>query len=242
VHWVNILLPIATLIIGSALTMAGQALSDRRREASERRARREQFRVANFDMHRTAMLEMQEVARDLASAVISESLRRKQSGDYDFFDSYGAKTKENYLAFGTYLSWMEQVQERTRSVGIPEGERDAFTAEVLERASEVTEVAKESKSHAEALGKRLEERSPFQEEFVKFMKTMRLCMYRSGSNTVVRYGEEYIQAVAAWNGHLVSKGEGELHEQLRKSGARLNRALANALTSGPYDTFKDDGD
>jgi hypothetical protein len=241
-HWLNILLPIATLIIGSVLTMLNQSLSDRRREASERRARREQFRTSNFDMHRTAMLEMQEMVRDLTGAVISERSRRDRSGDCEYFDSFRARSREPYRRLIDNWDWMERAAARIKNEGASEDERKEFAKEINKRASEVAEAAAESKSYAEKVNNYLDWRWPFNEEFIKYIRNLRLCMLRSGSNTVVQCGEEYIQAVAKWNEHIGSKGSGELYEQVVKSRARLDRALSNALTSGPYDTFRTDGE
>jgi hypothetical protein len=237
---VNVLLPIATLIIGSGLTMLGQFISDRRREDSERRARREQFRADNFDMHRTAMLEMQQMAHDLASAVIREQGRRKRSGDYEYFDSFHAKSLVPYLRLADNWDWLGKTAERIKNEGAQEDERKAFAEEIIKRARETSEVAADAKSYAEGIKRYLDWRWPFNDEFIKTIRGLRLNMLRSGSNNVVRYGEEYIQAVAKWNGHLSSKDASELYDQVRKSRARLDRVLSNALTSGPYDTFKGD--
>jgi hypothetical protein len=239
-HWVDILLPIATLIIGSGLTMAGQALSDRRRETRERRARREQFRVDNFDIHRTAMLEMQEAIRDLTKAITSENVRRRHSGEYEYFESFRTLPGENLRRLVDNLNQMERSTERIKDEQASEDERNAFTAEIVKGAREMTELAENAKSYVEGSSRYFEGRWSFYDEFAKSISNLRLCMYRSGSNTVVQYGEEYIQAVAKWNERIVSEGTGELYEQVRKSRARLDRALANALTSGPYDKFKAD--
>lgn len=191
-------------------------------------------------MHRTAMLEMQEAIRDLTISIGSESVRRRQSGEYEFFDSFRAKPGEYSRRFAEHLDWMQRMGERINNERLPEGERYALGAEVAKRSREIAEVAEDTRSYAEESGRYFDERWVFYDEFVKSIYKLRLCMYRSGSNTVVRCGEEYIRAVAKWNERIVSEGTGELYEQVRKSRARLDRALANALTSGPYDTFKAD--
>src|SRR5258708_17876152 len=84
--WVNTALPIATLVLGSLLTMAGQALRDRRAAAQEQRARREGFMAGNFEVHRTAMLEMQEIVRNCYLAFMHERRRRNADGFYEYFN------------------------------------------------------------------------------------------------------------------------------------------------------------
>jgi hypothetical protein len=239
-NWINILLPIVTLVIGSGLTMLGQAISDRRREASERRVRKEQFRVSNFDVHRTAMLEMQETIQDLTIAIGAENIRRRHSGEYEFFDSFHSKPEQQYRKLAEHMDWMERAGARLKDGGLPKSEANELAAEIVEKSREIAEVAEDSKSYVEESGRYFDGRWAFYDEFVKFIYKLRLCMYRSGSNTVVQYGEAYIQAVATWNERIVSEGIDELYERIHKSRNVLDRALSNALTSGPYDKFKGD--
>lgn len=239
-HWVNILLPIATLIIGSVLTMLGQALSDRRREAGEERARKEQFRVGNFDIHRTAMLDMQELLRAFGDAVTAESIRRRQSGEYEYFDVFRVKPEEHRQRIAVFMDWQKETSERIRNGEITEDKREEFNAEVVRKMREVVEVAEESMSDAKESGRYIEARWPFFDELVKAAGEMRLRMQRSGSNSVVWCGEEYIQTVFKWSECLASAGVAERYDQVRKSRVRLDRALSNALTFGPYDKFDPD--
>lgn len=241
-NWINILLPIATLVIGSGLTMLGQALSDRRREASERKVRKEQFRIGNFDVHRTALLEMQDAVRDMAIAIGKERARRQHSGDYEFFDSFHSKPEHNRQKLVGHLAWMEREGARLKNGGLSKNEANRIATELADRSREIFEVAKDSRSYVEEYGRYFNGRGAFHDEFIKSIYKLRLCMYRSGSNTVVQYGDEYIQAIASWNEYLISEGNGELYEQMRDSRYVLDRAISNALTSGPYDTFKGDGE
>lgn len=240
-NWINILLPIATLVIGSGLTMLGQALSDRRREESERKVRKEQFRIDNFDVHRTALLEMQEAVRDLAIATGEERARRKNSGDYEFFDSFRSKPERNRQELVEHLAWMEREGARLKDGGLSKNEANKIAEEVADRSREVLEVAKNSRTYAEESCRYFDRRWVFHDGLIKSIYKLRLCMYRSGSNTVVQYGEEYVQAIASWNEYLVSEGNDELYGQTRSSRYVLDRVISNALTSGPYDTFKGGG-
>jgi hypothetical protein len=58
-RWFNIALPILTLILGSGLTLVGQALTDRRATRRETIARREGLRVRQVEWERETMMELQ---------------------------------------------------------------------------------------------------------------------------------------------------------------------------------------
>jgi hypothetical protein len=238
VNWVNIVLPIVTLIVGSGLTLLGQALGDRRKEASDIRARKEQFKIGNFEMHRAAMLELQEIVRDLANALIAEEIRRMDSDEREFFETSRSVPRDQMSVLNEHLEWLNGVNVPVK--GASEEEKRAFTEGVRMRSSQFAEVSEKMTDYVGESRKYFEERGPFYDEMVKFINNMRLRMYRSGSNTVVRYGEEYIQAVAKWNDLLVSEGSDELLEEAREARFRLDRALSNALTYGPFDKFTGD--
>lgn len=242
-HWVNILLPIATLIIGSGLTMLGQAISDRRKDAGEERARKQQFRVENFsDVHRTAILEMQELVRAFADTVTAESIRREQSGEYEYFDVFRVKPDRQHQQIAAFVGWQEQASEQIRNGEITEDKQDEFSAEIVQKMREMVQIAEESIADARESAKYIEGRWPFFDELVKAAEDIRLRMRRSGSNVVVRCGEEYIQAVFQWNELLATADVAERYAQVRKSRIRLDRVLSNALTSGPYDKFDPDSE
>ena len=230
--WVNVALPIASLIVGSLLTMANQALTDRRVTDREERARRDQFKTANFEMHRTAMLEMQEIVRDCYDALVKESQRRATSGDYEYFDSRPWKAVQTHEAWQIidYFKSVSNLNEMSKD------ERSAFLDELATKIRITDDFTKESLKLVENSSKIFERRFPFWEEFTAFIRELRLRMYRSGSNSVVNSGENFIQAVAKWNEHLATAGTKELFEQVRASRYELDRALSNSLKLGPYET------
>jgi hypothetical protein len=106
------------------------------------------------------------------------------------------------------------------------------------RAGEAVEAAENSISYMRESGAYIEARWPFFDELVDAAGNMRMRMYRSGSNTIVRFGEEYLQSVFTWNECLSSGGVGERWEKVCESRVNLNQAIAHALAGGPYDTFE----
>jgi hypothetical protein len=236
-QWVNTLLPIVTLVAGALLTMAGQALSDRRKQTSERLARKQEFQNSNFEVHRTALLDMQEVLRDSFIAVGAERSRRMLVGDYKFFT---ARPLENFRGredlFDT--GGIEALTSSVVDGSLSDDERKASWTTLEEKMEVIMGAAADAKSIFQAAAERFEGHFEFMDSLVQFIYHLRLGMYRSGSNSVVYCGERYIRAMAKWNDNLVTDGEHDLYEAVRISQYELNRAISNALKSGPYDKYE----
>jgi hypothetical protein len=236
-HWVNTLLPIVTLVAGALLTMAGQAFSDRRKQASERLAREQEFQNSNFEVHRTALLDMQEVLRDSFIAVGAERSRRILVGDYEFFNT---RPLENFRGREELFDAgrIEALTSSAVDSSLSEDERKAFLTALQEKMEVIMGAVTNAESIFQATTERFEGHFEFMDSLVQFIYHLRLGMYRSGSNSVVYCGERYIRAMAKWNDNLVTDNENELYEEVRTSQYGLNRAISNALKSGPYDKYE----
>jgi hypothetical protein len=235
--WVNTALPIATLVLGSVLTMAGQALRDRRTAGREERARREGFMASNFEVHRSAILEMQEISKDFYQAFLTEKQRRKGEGFYDYFDKRFRRLSDSNASSAFNPLPMQESMEAIRSAS-----SDAQRAEALNEFKQVLESRNrelyEVKEDLDEMRVNMESLFPFWRQFPELVYKLRLCMYRSGSNSVVYSGEAFIQAVFKWNEVYSTGGSlNELAERVRQSHSELDRALANALKFGPYDSY-----
>lgn len=245
--WADTLLPIGTLIIGSLLTMGGQALHDRRMADKEKQARREAFRSDNFEIHRAAMLEMQEVLSDGFGLFIGEKCRREEEEYYAYFDS---KPWQKALDFKHELAIGMQMAELSKHlVGASDQERAEAAADLLEgyinqaggyeefirRLEEMYQWETEMVQRMRVL---TESRIPFSEKLASFFGKLRICMYRSGSNSVVFCGQNLIEAIYKWDCCIREESAGELADQVRAARFELDRAISNALTFGPYDTYK----
>jgi hypothetical protein len=214
--------------------MAGQALKDRRAAQRERRSLRAGFLSANFEVHRTAILEMQEIVGESYKALIAERRRRIETGCYDFFDNWPFKSMVTDIATA-YVS----VQELTKVLNDDDLTKEEKTKIVKSNVDNMLEQGKAvNQMGAEFLNsvqKHLEGVYPFWEAYISMTARLRLQMMRSGSNSVVGSGEQYIVAVFKWSEQF---GSGERLEKLGKKvvecrGA-LDRDLANALKYGPY--------
>jgi len=236
-NWLDIILPIFTLILGAALTMASQAIQDRRIAAREKRAQRQSFMAANFEVHRSAILEMQEVVRDYYQAFLTEKARREDEGFYRYFDERRPRAMTAEL-----LSGFERVDRINEAI-------EAVTSGDIQRRELDKVIKKETKDAASSLEKMteyftemrttMESLYPFWDQSVQFIHRLRLCEFRSGSNSAVKFGEAYLDSIFKWTEQYVSGRSNELAEEVRKSRHELDRALANALKYGPYDTYGD---
>ena len=235
-QWITTALPIATLALGSALTMAGQALIDRRKEARDRRARREEFQNNNFEMHRSAMLSMQEIARDCFDSVANERVRREGS-EYEYFESRRLKNLKINNAPAAMKS-VEEVMAEFKDAGFPEDKRAEVSYRLINGMLSFTEASEELTRTMADFMRLTQERFPFLGDLRRFVHQLRLCMYRSGSNSVIYCGEKYIQAVMKWDGYLSSGGAANPYNEVRMARIELDRALSNALTYGPYDRYE----
>lgn len=233
--WVQIVLPIVTLVLGSLLTMAGQALRDRRMEERDRRTRREGFLASNFEVHRSAMLEMQDLVRDFYDSFQKEKQRRITDDFYRYMEARPLQDIQEKVNHSVSL-----VGEMTNGIinASSDAERkkliDSLTADV--RAT--TKEAEQARAEIDNMGIVMAGLYPFWEEYARFAGKLRICMYRSGSNSVVDSGETLIRVIYKWNEYYRSDGsQDELTDQVRAARYELNRALANALKFGPYDKY-----
>ncbi|WP_433464212.1 hypothetical protein [Spirillospora sp. CA-128828] len=80
--WATALIPVGSLLAGSALTMWGQALTDRRVLSRERAARQEQFTVTRYELDRATLTELQQIVLDLHEAVVATT-RPWKDGHYE---------------------------------------------------------------------------------------------------------------------------------------------------------------
>ena len=230
--WVQIFLPIATLVLGSLLTIAGQVLRDRRMEEKEQRARREAFLASNFEMHRSAMLEMQELVRDFYDAFFKEKQRRTNEGFYQYFEAGPLRGIPEKMVHDAAL-----IEEKTNAMknASSDAERKELIDSLIADAGAAVKEAEQARDEIQKSATFLATLYPFWKEYARYVSKLRLCMHRSGSNSVVKAGEALIDAIYKWNEYYRSdRSQDELADRVRTARYELNWALANALKFGPY--------
>jgi hypothetical protein len=80
--WAVALVPVGSLLAGSALTMWGQARADRRALAREQLARLDTFAIQRHELDRATLIELQQVVLDLHEAVVATAQAWK-NGHWD---------------------------------------------------------------------------------------------------------------------------------------------------------------
>jgi hypothetical protein len=234
-EWVTVVLPIGTLALGSVLTMTGQAFNDRRANERERRARREGFLAGNFEMHRAAMLEMQELMRDLYDSYLTEKNRRMNDGFYEYMKEFPLRNATSKL-FQDSISIMEDL-EAIKDAPSDE-ERKVLALASAARLKTARKEMEKYKDELVNLGGVLETLYPFWGELKEFITKLRLCGFRSGSNSVLFSSENLIEAVFKWSEYYqLNAHQEDLSSRVVIAYQEANRALSNALTFGPYDNY-----
>jgi hypothetical protein len=230
------ILPIATLGLGAACTMIGQSLVDRRISRRDKEARKEQFRAQNFELHRTALLALQETISDVSARTQVEKHRRKIDDAEKYMQSNPFKNL--YAQMEEVISAMKKVDEfALRKAELPE---PRFKYQINELAMDCVDLGR---SHADASLEFLEKiktalsnREQYHMELLDCIKNIRLGMYRSGANSVVMAGQDYLSALAKWNDGFGSNDEA--YSAVIVAERDLQRAISNRLTSGPYDKYE----
>jgi hypothetical protein len=201
----------------------------------ERRARREEFLTGNFETHRSAMLEMQELIRDLYAAYQAERKRRIDDGFYRYMKDFPIRDRmvKVYSGANSLMTDLDAIKDAPS-----DAERNALIEASTRNLKAAKEELGRTTDEIHNLGAVLETLNPFWEEFAGFVSKLRLCMLRSGSNSVLYSGEELINAVFKWSEYFqLERRQEDLREQVRVAFQTANRALSNALKFGPYDKY-----
>ncbi|MGW2309312.1 hypothetical protein [Actinomadura luteofluorescens] len=230
------LLPIATLGLGAALTMIGQSLTDRRVYRREKEARKEQFRAQNFEIHRTALLDLQEKISDLSSRTQVERLRRKTDDAERYLQGYPfknlrAQMEEVHVA-------IDKVNElASRRAELSEEDFRGQINELVANCVNINKVQLDaSREFFEKSKMMVDNREQYYADLLDYIRAIRLGMYRSGANSVVVAGQEYLSALGKWNDAF---GDNEkAYSAMVAAECGLQRAISNRLTSGPYDEYE----
>ena len=188
--------------------------------------------VGNFEAHRQAMTEILAIAKEFYRIFSKEKIRRRQAGLYEYFDSGAFQESSTNLqaAGGEFLAFAEGLKgsspEDVKKV-LAEGTFDRI---LEENKSAIAEVRKQFDQSSTLVSQNWD----FWDAFVDFIYELRLCAYKSGSESVSAACENYIQRVSEWNVMYSSAAAEELASVVGKSFGSLNQAISRALKYGPY--------
>jgi hypothetical protein len=244
--WTIAAVSAGSVVVGSLLAYGQQALTDRRIARREQESRRENFRIQNFEVHKDALLEIQQLLAEFSRKTKSENIRRKEV-EHEFF---------NKDFWGKLRSGPEQVKEEREKLAQFsrefENSPDSETRRQFERESK--KLADFTIAWSEQFVGTMNEftdilngRTAYMRSIGEFIEKLRLGMYRSGSNAVINAGEDYISSLIKWTDEIPSKVADESMSRVRTGELALHRAISNALAKGPFDRYKhelpsEDGD
>jgi hypothetical protein len=186
--------------------------------------------ASNFEVHRQAILEMQELVQECFRAYLQERRRRESEGLYDFFKQWPNIDDIMTRHTNDTARIIREIQSTTS-----ESDKGRLVVELRDQFKSDTEELRDAARRVDELSEITHTLAPFWNQLGDISYKLRLCMLRSGSNAVVEAGEAFIRAVLEWS-DLFSAGrrEDELSEKVRVANSDLHRSLANALAYGPY--------
>jgi hypothetical protein len=109
--WTTIALSGGSVCIGAGLTMLGQYFSDRRSYVRDREARREQFRITNYEIQRSALLELQETILNLSNLLSGVPMQSIWQNALNAVFPERAKVLEWHHAHKLLPEWTAKITE-----------------------------------------------------------------------------------------------------------------------------------
>jgi hypothetical protein len=203
-HWPATLNTVLILIAGGGLTMAGQALADRRARRRDREARRETFLMQNFVVRQEAMMKILEAMEEFSRKLDRECL-------HSFADSCSA-----YLRSSEYR---ESVPNIDQPKALEPSDKQSQVDEPLRFVIGAIEYHKKRKVSVYNI---------LQKEFDMLTLTLTTNATRAGSEFVETEARNYIQAALA-----ASTGSHDSRNDPLIAKYRLQAAINKTLNEGP---------
>ena len=227
--WVTVALAGGSVCVGAGLTMLGQYFADRRSYARDREARREGFRITNYEIQRSALLELQEIVIKLSNSLGAISMRSRWQ------DAINATFPENAQVVQGYhmrdlmpkltkrmLEGAELVSEYRQSEALSVERKREMAARFEELAEEFQHAAKQYEPGMETFG-----------EIASLTDRIKILTARTGDETVFTHCQELIDMVNRWSN---AKDFADSNQQIRGIKNQIEHtldAISNALRRGP---------
>ncbi|TDB96912.1 hypothetical protein [Actinomadura sp. 7K534] len=233
--WISAVIALASLTIGSGLTIIGQLLTDKRAFRRDRIGRREEFRNNNFEVQRVALFQIQETLASLTQQTHMEKVRREVSGEYNYFDTQpnkniGSSMTQFGEAVENLFNLSREVEQYSQEEFLKRTTKESESA--LRSSRNLEKLAQEF--HAETT-KILDARKSFSLELRDSLRTLQINIDRSGSSSVMEAGNHYFFAILKWNDRFVSDGTRDLFNDVIAAEHKLRSSISKALRLGPYD-------
>jgi hypothetical protein len=234
--WATVLITLGSLVIGSVLTMLGQAFMDRRARSREREARREEFVIRNFDTHKEALLKVQELVNEIARRVSAENLRKIDEGVYAYFES-----KPSRRIVSDMMSIAQGVQDLGQLAEENKPPLTKYEIKNLER--EIRRITKDMPSTMARIQSETDmmanqamfgKTQEFRHDLVRLIQDLTLNMYRTGSESVISAVRDYLDAALAYSDRLVGTDIEQYKDEEWQSRTRLHEIVGQELKRGPF--------
>jgi hypothetical protein len=222
--WVTVALSGGSVCVGAGLTMLGQYLSDRRVWIRDREARREEFRVKNFEIQRDSLLELQEVVIGVADSVRSIVMKAKFSGVIgpgEITHWYGMRRPLEEAA----LKWAESrdlMGEAESTDELPEPRRGDVAAQFEKLSAEFTDLAEQAN--------RLFQRW---DELIGLANRIRILSARTGDQAVIARSGGLLEALDSWSDAQNAEESEKCGNVVAEIAEHALTAISNALRNGP---------
>jgi hypothetical protein len=218
-----------SVCLGAALTMLGQYLADRRSHMRDREERREGFRITNFEIQRSALLELQEVVIKTGHSITSMSPSMWDDLIRSEFPER-AKLSHWYQVREVRQEWADSLTEGAKLLAEAR-ESDELPEEIRkEIAASLKEFSRKYRSISESLEPVVSNAGAT----IDLTDRIKILAARTGSNEVLASCRKLTQIINQW---ITAKSYKESRENLRYMKESINEILdeiTNALRYGPF--------
>jgi len=227
--WVTVALSGGSVCVGAGLTMLGQYLADIRSRARDREARREGFRITNYEIQRSALMELQEIIIKLSKSLGAISARSRWQ------DAINATFPED----ARVLQWYhmrdvlpELKKKMLEGIELATESRQPETLSA-ERRKEIATRAKELAEEFKNAPKQLEPSIEFFDDITSLTDRVKILSARAGNDKVFTFCQELERMVNRW---CNAKDFTDSDQQIRSIKQQIEHTLdeiGSALRLGP---------
>lgn len=231
--WITVALSGGSVCLGGGLTMLGQYFADRRSQVRDREARREGFRITNYEIQRDSLHELQEAMlkldsslsrtainskwRDLLAAIADDGFPIKLQQASEWYQTQPIRSGAAEIIAESGKLWEESKQP------------DISAERKLQIATRLKEIGNELKAMMDQLKVDPETLN----ERITLSNRIKILAARSGDDTVVRACGDLIQML---NKRTSAKSSEESESRTRDTRKQITLtldAVNNVLLKGP---------
>ena len=220
-----------SVCLGAGLTMLGQYLGDRRSHIRDREARREGFKISNYEIQREALLELQEhvlklsiFVRDATALGIAADLRPDYTGHVGdwrhaerFYTELEGKASEVF-------DWID---ESKRGKELADKMSDEEKIAFLQRGDRVSE-------EFGRMGKLLKEYKKRVYELNSLTSRMKILSARSGNRRIIASCKTILETINLWMSSKGGEESTEFFDLINQQAEKMIDEVGLALQEGPF--------